>query len=290
MLALILVWQGVPQTFDAYGKVTGLEGAEQVIPLGPAASQIAIKQLGTNGGGFFGVNSAHPFENPTPLSNFLQMLAILVIPAALTYTYGKMVGNVRQGWVIFAVMFGLLVVGFTASWEAEAQTNPAVSGLVANLEGKEVRLGVTNSVLWSVATTAASNGSVNAMHDSLSPLAGGVALFNLMLGEIVFGGVGAGLYGMLLFVFLAVFLAGLMVGRTPEYLGKKIEARDIILTAVGLLAPGAVLLVGAAISCVTEAGLGGLGETTVRTASRRFSTLGRARRTTTAPPSAACHR
>ena len=258
VLALVLVWQGVPQTFDAYGKVTGLEGAEQVIPLGPAASQIAIKQLGTNGGGFFGVNSAHPFENPTPLSNFLQMLAILMIPAALTYTYGKMVKSTRQGWVIFAVMMALLVVGFAASWEAEAQGNASVPGLVANLEGKEVRLGVTNSVLWSTATTAASNGSVNAMHDSLSPLAGGVALFNLMLGEIVFGGVGAGLYGMLLFVFLAVFLAGLMVGRTPEYLGKKIEARDIILTAVGLLVPGAVLLVGAAVSCVTEAGLAGL--------------------------------
>ncbi len=258
VLALVLVWQGVPQTLDAYGKVTGLEGAEQIIPLGPAASQIAIKQLGTNGGGFFGVNSAHPFENPTPLSNFLQMLSLLLIPAALTYTYGKMIGRLREGWVIFAVMMALLVVGFSMSWEAEAMRNSAVPGLAANMEGKEVRLGVTNSVLWSVATTAASNGSVNAMHDSLTPLSGGVALFNLMLGEIVFGGVGAGLYGMLLFVILAVFLAGLMVGRTPEYLGKKIEARDIILTAVGLLVPGAVLLVGAAVSCVTEAGLAGL--------------------------------
>ncbi len=258
LLAVVLVAQGVPQTFASSVKATTLEGAEQVIPLGPAASQIAIKQLGTNGGGFFGVNSAHPFENPTPLTNFLTMLSILLIPAALTYTYGKMVGNLRQGWVLFTAMMVLFVLGFAGAWAAEAQRNPVTPELTANLEGKETRFGVMNSVLWATATTAASNGSVNAMHDSLSPLAGGVALFNLMLGEIVFGGVGAGLYGMLLFVILAVFIAGLMVGRTPEYLGKKIEARDVIWTAVGILVPGAVLLVGAAISCVTEAGLAGL--------------------------------
>ncbi|MBS0657449.1 MAG: potassium-transporting ATPase subunit KdpA [Verrucomicrobia bacterium] len=259
VFALVLIWQGVPQTFAAYEKVTTLEGAEQIVPLGPAASQIAIKQLGTNGGGFFGLNSAHPFENPTPLSNFLQLLAILLLPAALTATYGRLIGSARQGWVLFGVMMLLLVAAFAGSWAAELQRNPALPALTENLEGKEVRFGVMNSVLWSTATTAASNGSVNAMHDSLSPLAGGLALLNLLLGEIVFGGVGAGLYGMLLFVLLAVFLAGLMVGRTPEYLGKKIEAREIIWTAVGLLAPGAVLLIGAAISCVTEAGLAGLG-------------------------------
>lgn len=259
LLAVGLIWQGVPQTFAPYAKATTLAGAEQIIPLGPAASQIAIKQLGTNGGGFFGVNSAHPFENPTPLSNFLQVLSILLLPAALTATFGRLVGSARQGWVIFGVMLALLVAAFAGSWAAELQRNPALPALTENLEGKEVRFGVMNSVLWSTATTAASNGSVNAMHDSLSPLAGGVALLNLLLGEVVFGGVGAGLYGMLLFVLLAVFLAGLMVGRTPEYLGKKIEARDIVWTAVGLLAPGAVLLLGAALSCLTEAGLAGLG-------------------------------
>ena len=205
------------------------------------------------------MNSAHPFENPTPFSNFLQCLAILLIPAALTSTYGRMVGSRRQGWVIFAAMLILFVAGFAGSWWAEAQQNAAVPALTANLEGKEVRFGVMNSVLWSTATTDASNGSVNAMHDSLTPLAGGIALFNLMLGEIVFGGVGAGLYGMLLYVILTVFIAGLMVGRTPEYLGKKIEKTEIIWSAIAVLAPSAVLLIGAAISVVTEAGLAGLG-------------------------------
>lgn len=248
VLALLLVSQGVVQNFLPYQTAQTVEGAEQVIPMGPAASQIAIKQLGTNGGGFFGVNSAHPFENPTPFSNFLELLAILLIPAALCYTFGKMVGDVRQGWCLFAAMMILLVAGFGVSWWAEAQPNP-ITGVPVNMEGKEQRLGVMNSVLWSTATTAASNGSVNAMHDSLSPLTGLVAMFNMMLGEIIFGGVGAGLYGMLMYVLLTVFIAGLMVGRTPEYLGKKIEAAEMRLAIIALLAPSAVILIGAAVAC-----------------------------------------
>ncbi len=248
VLAVVLAQQGVPQTFAPYAGATTLEGAEQVIPLGPVASQIAVKQLGTNGGGFFGVNSAHPFENPTPLTNFLEMLAILALPAALTHTYGLMAGDRRQGWTIFAAMLALLLVGFGLSWWAEAQGNPA-TGIVSAMEGKEVRFGVMNSTLWSTATTAASNGSVNAMHDSLSPVAGGVALLNIMLGEVIFGGVGAGLYGMLVFVILTVFLAGLMVGRTPEYLGKKIEAREVKWAVVAALAPCVLILAGVAAAC-----------------------------------------
>lgn len=257
VFALILVSQGVVQNLAPYQAATTLEGAEQILPMGPAASQIAIKQLGTNGGGFFGVNSAHPFENPTPFSNFLQLLAILLIPAALTYTFGKMVGDVRQGWCIFSAMLVLLLGGFALSWWAEAQPN-TVTGVPLNLEGKEQRLGVMNSVLWSTATTAASNGSINAMHDSLSPLAGMVAMMNLMLGEVIFGGVGAGLYGMLIYVILTVFIAGLMVGRTPEYLGKKIEAREIRLAVVALLIPNALVLLGSALACSMEAGLSSL--------------------------------
>ncbi len=258
LLAVVLVWQGVPQTFAPYATAQTLEGGEQIIPLGPAASQIAIKQLGTNGGGFFGVNSAHPFENPTPLTNFLEMLSILLLPAALTYTFGLMTGQRRQGWTIFGAMLALFVVGFGLSWWAELQPNP-VTNLGTNLEGKEVRFGVMNSVLWSTATTAASNGSVNAMHDSLSPIAGAVALVNIMLGEVIFGGVGAGLYGMLVFVILTVFLAGLMVGRTPEYLGKKIEAPEIRWAVVAVLAPCVLILAGAAIACVAPAGSATLG-------------------------------
>lgn len=253
LFAVVLVGQGVVQTFAPYAQATTLEGAEQVIPLGPAASQIAIKQLGTNGGGFFGVNSAHPFENPTPLSNFLQVLAILALPAALTFTYGRLVGDLRQGWVIFGAMLLLFAVGFGISWAAELQINP-VTGLSGSLEGKETRFGVMNSVLWSNATTCASNGSVNSMHDSLSPLAGGVALFNMMLGEVVFGGVGAGLYGMLMFVVVTVFLCGLMVGRTPEYLGKKIEAREVKWAMVAVLAPCVLILVGASIAIASPLG------------------------------------
>jgi potassium-transporting ATPase potassium-binding subunit len=239
----------VVQTFAPAATVTTLEGPEQTIPLGPTASQIAIKQLGTNGGGYFNINSAHPLENPTPISNFLHMLAIVLIPAALTFTYGRLVGNRKHGWVIFVTMFVLWFAGLSLSLYSEYSANPAV-GLQTNLEGKEVRFGVTNSIIWSSVTTAASNGSVNAMHSSLTPLAGGVALFNIMLGEIIFGGVGAGMYGFLLYVLMTVFLAGLMVGRTPEYLGKKVEAREIQMTIVGILAPNAVILIGAGLACV----------------------------------------
>ncbi len=257
ILAMILVWQGVVQNFHPYIEAIGLEGGKQLLPMGPAASQIAIKQLGTNGGGFFNANSAFPFENPTPLANWLEMFVILMIPAALTYTYGKMVGSVRQGWVIFLAMFLIYAGGLAISLGAEFQRNP-VFGLGGMMEGKELRFGVTNSIIWSTATTVASNGSVNAMHSSLSPLAGGVAMLNIHLGEIIFGGVGSGLYGMLLFVLLTVFLAGLMVGRTPEYLGKKIETREIKMVILAILIPNAVILLGTALACVTPAGLSSL--------------------------------
>lgn len=257
ILALILVSQGVVQTLGSYVNATTVEHAGQVIPLGPAASQIAIKQLGTNGGGFFGVNSAHPFENPTPFSNFIEMLSIFLLPAALTYTFGVMVGNRRQGWTIFSAMMALFLLGFGVSWWAESQPNP-ITGVPLNMEGKEQRFGVMNSVLWSTATTDASNGSVNAMHDSLSPLAGMIAMLNMKLGEVVFGGVGAGLYGMLMYVLLAVFIAGLMVGRTPEYLGKKIESREVRLAVVALFVPSALILVGAATACTLPDGLSSL--------------------------------
>ncbi len=247
LFSIVLVGQGVVQNFSPYVSVKTLEGATQVLPMGPAASQIAIKQLGTNGGGFFNANSAHPFENPTPLSNFLQMLAILLLPAALVLAYGKMVGARSQGWTLFAVMFLVWFLSLVFSMAAEFQTNPNFN-LGSLMEGKETRFGVTNSLIWSTATTVASNGSVNAMHASLSPSAGGLAIFNIMLGEVIFGGVGAGMYGMLLYVFLTVFLAGLMVGRSPEYLGKKIEAPEIKMAILGILGPCAVILVGAAIS------------------------------------------
>lgn len=257
LLAVMLVGQGVVQNFKTYETVQTLQGAPQVIPMGPAASQIAIKQLGTNGGGFFNANSAHPFENPTPFSNLLEMLALLLIPAALTYMYGKMVGSIRQGWTIFSVMLVLLVVGLTISLYAEYSSNP-IFGHLPLMEGKEVRFGITNSVLWSTSTTAASNGSVIAMHDSLTPLAGMVAMINIMLGEIVFGGVGAGLYGMVIFIILTVFIAGLMVGRTPEYLGKKIEAFEIKMAIIGILAPSFVILLFTAWAAVSSAGLSSL--------------------------------
>lgn len=253
LLAIVFVQQGVPQTFRPYAAITTLEGREQVIPLGPAASQVAIKQLGTNGGGFFGINSAHPFENPTPLTNFLQMLAIFAIPAGLTCTLGQMTGDRRQGWTLFGAMLALFLAGFALSWWSEMQPNPA-TGLAHNMEGKEVRFGIMNSTLYSTITTAASCGAVNSMHDSLTPIAGGVALANMLLGEVVFGGVGAGLYGMLVFVMLTVFLAGLMVGRTPEYLGKKIEACEVKWAVVAALAPCACILVGTAIASAFPAG------------------------------------
>jgi K+-transporting ATPase ATPase A chain len=253
VFAVVLVSQGVVQSFSHYAEVRTLEGAKQVIPLGPAASQIAIKQIGTNGGGFFGQNSAHPFENPTPLSNFLQTLFIFAIPAGLTYTFGSMAGNRRQGWAIFGAMFVLFIAGFAVAWPSELAHNPA-TGLTASMEGKETRFGIMNSALFAVVTTDASCGAVNGMHSSAAPLTGLVMLVNMMLGEVVFGGVGSGLYGMLIFALLTVFIGGLMVGRTPEYLGKKIEAREITWSVVAVLAPAGVILIATAIGCLTTAG------------------------------------
>jgi K+-transporting ATPase ATPase A chain len=240
VVALVLVAGGVIQNFSPYVDVTTLEGGRQTLAMGPAASQVAIKQLGTNGGGFFNVNSAHPFENPTPLTNFLECLAILAIAAALTYTYGKMARDTRQGWALFDAMALLFALGVAATYWAESHPNAALASLpvdqsAGNLEGKETRFGVAASALWAVATTDASSGSVNSMHDSFTPLGGLVPLFDIQLGEVIFGGVGAGLYGMLVFVLLAVFIAGLMVGRTPEYLGKKVEARELKLAMLYLL-------------------------------------------------------
>ena len=253
-LSISLLNEGVIQSFSEYIKVTSLEGNIQIIPQGPAASQIAIKQLGTNGGGFFGVNSAHPFENPTPFSNFLQMLSILLIPSALTFTYGKMSGNIKQGLVLFGVMLFLFLVGLGIAIFSEFNYTP-IQGTGSSLEGKELRFGITNSILWGTATTAASNGSVNAMHDSFSPLAGMVMILNIMMGEIIFGGAGAGLYGMILFAILTVFIAGLMVGRTPEYLGKKIEAKEIKFAMLGVLLPSICILFFSGISVLLEVGI-----------------------------------
>ncbi|MFK0088478.1 potassium-transporting ATPase subunit KdpA [Pseudomonas sp. NPDC090755] len=250
LLALLLVWQGVPQTFGDYVQALTLQGNEQTIPLGPAASQIAIKQLGTNGGGFFGVNSAHPFENPTAWSNLFEVASIILIPVALVFTFGHYVKDLRQSRAIIACMLALFLIGGgTALW-AEHQPNPSLNNPLveqtAPLEGKESRFDTTASVLWTVTTTAASNGSVNNMHDSLNPLSSMVALVNMMVGEVIFGGVGAGLYGMLLNVLIAVFLAGLMIGRTPEYLGKKLQAREVqLLVATLLVMPVGVLVLGA---------------------------------------------
>lgn len=258
VMAVLLVGQGVVQNFSGYSHARTLEGAEQVLPQGPAASQIAIKQLGSNGGGFFGVNSAHPYENPTPWSNFLEMITLILLAAASTYTFGLMVGSRKQGWVLFSAMMAIMVMMLALSLWSEYSGNPYI-GQSAMMEGKETRFGITNSVLWSVLTTSASNGSVNAMHSSLSPLSGGIAMVNMMLGEVVFGGVGAGMYGMLLFVILTVFISGLMVGRTPEYLGKKIEAKEIIWVVVGVLAPCVAILIFSAIAISTASGLAGLG-------------------------------
>lgn len=256
--ALILVWQGVPQTFNSPATATTVEGAEQTITLGPVASQIAIKQLGTNGGGYYNANSAHPLENPTPLTNFIEMFAILMIPAALTYTYGTMVGSRRQGWAIFAAMLVLLIVGLSVALAAEYGSNASLGGVSGVMEGKETRFGIANSVLWMTATTAASNGSVNAMHDSMSPIAGLIATINMKLGEVIFGGVGAGLYGMLVFVILTVFIAGLMVGRTPEYLGKKVERFEVQMAALAILIPNVSVLVFSGIAAVIQPGLSSL--------------------------------
>jgi K+-transporting ATPase ATPase A chain len=235
---LFLVWQGIPQTLGAYVDATTLEGAKQTIAVGPVASQVAIKMLGTNGGGFFNANAAHPFENPTALSNFVQMISIFALGAALTNVFGRMVGNQRQGWAILAVMGVLFISGVVVTYWAEANGTTALDALGlagGNMEGKEVRFGIVASSLFAVITTAASCGAVNAMHDSFTALGGMIPLINMQLGEIIVGGVGAGLYGMLLFVVLAIFVAGLMVGRTPEYVGKKIEAREVKMAMLAIL-------------------------------------------------------
>jgi K+-transporting ATPase ATPase A chain len=254
VLALFLAWQGVPQTLQGAVVATGVEGGEQVIARGPAAAQIAIKQLGTNGGGFFGVNSAHPFENPTIASNMAQSLAILLIPVAFCFLFGRMAGDRQQGWAIFAAMSVMFVAGLAVIHAHEVAGNPAL-GAGANMEGKEQRFGAMLSALWAASTTAASNGSVNAMHDSFMPLSGLVMLVFMQVGEVVFGGVGAGLYGMLLYVVLAVFLAGLMVGRTPEYLGRKIEGREVTLAVIAFLSMPLGILVGGAIAATVPQAL-----------------------------------
>jgi potassium-transporting ATPase potassium-binding subunit len=272
VVTLLIVHQGVIQNFRAYLEVTTLEGAKQVIAMGPAASQIAIKQLGTNGGGFFNMNSAHPFENPTPWSNFIEMFSILILSSALTWTFGRMVKKQVHGWAVWAAMFVLFFGGTAMTYWSEGRGDPihAARGIdiVAssvnpggNMEGKEVRHGIANSALWAVATTDASNGSVNAMHDSFTPLGGLVPIINMQLGEVVFGGVGSGLYGMIVMAVLTVFIAGLMVGRTPEYLGKKIQAREIQVVMLYVLIFPAIILIPTAVSVLLPAGLKGLNNT-----------------------------
>jgi K+-transporting ATPase ATPase A chain len=238
LFALFLVWEGIPQTLGAYVDATTLEGAKQTIAVGPVASQIAIKMLGTNGGGFFNANAAHPFENPTALSNYVQMISIFALGAALTNVFGRMVGNQRQGWAVLAVMGVLFIAGVAACYAAEAHGNDALNALGltgGNMEGKEVRFGIAASSLFAVITTAASCGAVNAMHDSFTALGGMIPLINIQLGEIIVGGVGSGMYGMLLFVIISIFVAGLMVGRTPEYVGKKIEAKEVKMAMLAIL-------------------------------------------------------
>ncbi|MEQ1739384.1 MAG: potassium-transporting ATPase subunit KdpA [Methyloglobulus sp.] len=275
IFSFVLVSQGVVQTFKPTMQIPLVEQAQnepqgeqsniQTIAVGPAASQIAIKQLGTNGGGFFNANSAHPFENPTPLSNFLELLAILLIPAALCHSFGTMINDTRQGWAILTTMTLVLIGGLLVTLHYEQAGNPLLSALGVdqapsltqsggNMEGKETRFGIVNSVLWATATTAASNGSVNAMHDSFMPLSGMVPMCLIQLGEVIFGGVGSGLYGMLIFAIIAVFVAGLMIGRTPEYLGKKIESFEIKMAAIVILIPAFFILMGTALAVVTDAG------------------------------------
>jgi potassium-transporting ATPase potassium-binding subunit len=259
ILAFVLVSQGAVQTFRPYVKAQTLEGAEQVIAVGPAASQVAIKQLGSNGGGFFNANSSHPLENPTPFSNFVEILAILLIPVALPFMFGRMVNNRRQGWVIFAAMAALFLIGLGAVLWAEGSGNPvlAKAGVThgINMEGKEVRFGVGPSALWGQATTVTSNGSVNAMHDSMMPFTGLVYMFNMAVGEVIFGGVGVGLIGMLMYAILAMFLTGLMIGRTPEFLGKKLEAQEMIMAVIVVIAPAIASLIFAAIAVASPAAL-----------------------------------
>ncbi len=274
VLAMALVSQGVVQTFNGNATASLLQSthdsssriiSEQVITVGPVASQEAIKQLGTNGGGFFNVNSAHPFENPTPFSNFLEMLSILLIPAALCYTFGKIVGDTRQGWAILIAMSIIFMALLGVTIWAEQSGNPALTKLGidqvptnlqpgGNMEGKDLRFGITNSAIWATATTAASNGSVNSMLDSFTPVGGLIPMWLMQLGEVIYGGVGSGLYGMLAFVIIAVFVAGLMIGRTPEYLGKKIEAYEMKMASLMVLVPVAIVLIGTAIAVVTQAG------------------------------------
>lgn len=261
IIALFFCSQGVIQNLHPYTTVTTLEGKTQTIPQGPVASQEAIKMLGTNGGGFFGANSGHPFENPTPLTNMIQMLAIFLIPAGLTYTFGKMIGDTRQGWAVFAAMSVLFLAGTFVLYGAEQSGNPILThlGLApnGNWEGKEVRFGIAATALFATVTTDASCGAVNGSHDSLTPLGGLIPLFNMQTGEVIFGGVGAGMYGMLLFCILAVFIAGLMVGRTPEYIGKKIEGKEVKMAMLALIATSAVILTFSAISSVAQFSKGG---------------------------------
>ncbi len=263
LAALVMIWQGVPQNLSAYTDVTTLEGGRQLIAQGPVASQEAIKMLGTNGGGFFNANSAHPFENPTALTNLLQMVLIFSIGAALTNVFGRMVGDQRQGWAIFAVMGLLFLAGTGVVYWSEAAGNPLLAHLplghlAGNMEGKEVRFGIANSALFSTITTDASCGAVNAMIDSLTPLGGMIPMINIMLGEIIFGGVGSGLYGMLLFVIVAMFVAGLMVGRTPEYLGKKLEAKEVKMAMLAILILPLSILGFTALAVVIQPGLSAL--------------------------------
>jgi K+-transporting ATPase ATPase A chain len=269
VIGLVMVWQGVPQNLAAYTDVTTLEGGKQLIAQGPVASQEVIKMLGTNGGGFFNANSAHPFENPTALTNLIQILLIFSIGAALTNVFGRMVGDQRQGWAIFAVMGVLFLAGTVVAYSSEAAGNPLFAHLPVdqtasalqsggNMEGKEVRFGIANSALFTTITTDASCGAVNNMHDSLTPLAGMVPMVNIMLGEIIFGGVGSGLYGMLLFVIVAMFVAGLMVGRTPEYLGKKLEAKEVKMAMLGILILPLCMLGFCAVAVVIDAGTSSL--------------------------------
>ncbi len=269
VFTLALVWQGVPENFSAYAHVKTLEGAEQVIAEGPVASQEAIKELGTNGGGFFNANSSHPYENPTPLTNLLELIAIFAISAGLTHTFGHMASDRRQGWALFAAMALLFLMGVTVAIWAEQRGNPQFAALGinqkasavqsgGNMEGKEVRFGIVNSALWATVTTDTSCGAVNAMHDSFTPLGGFIPLLNIQIGEIIFGGVGSGLFGMLVMAVLSVFIAGLMVGRTPEYLGKKIEGREMKLAMLYVLIFPAVILIPAGIAVVSKAGLAGI--------------------------------
>ncbi len=258
ILSLILAQQGVIQNFSSYIRVHTLEGLKQVIAMGPVASQEAIKMLGTNGGGFFGANSAHPFENPTPLTNMLEMLAILAIPASLPYAFGKMVKNTRQGWAIFSAMLILFVIMLGTTYYSEKTGNPIISHInitgPSAMEGKEVRFGIAGSSLFSTVTTAASCGAVNSSLDSMTPLGGLIPMLQIMLGEVIFGGVGSGLYSMLIDAFLAVFIVGLMVGRTPEYIGKKIESYEMKMSILAIIIPASTILIGSAIASVTKTG------------------------------------